>query len=86
MLNKLKKFFEDNEIDFEVRDNELIIPMPCNCVAPEVFGTLSSEEIYKHKSTACVTDEGYLHIEYNEDGFSLLFEIPNYSDEEEAVG
>lgn len=85
MLNKLKKFFKENEIDFETRGGELVVPMPCDCVAPEIFGTLSSDEIYDHESTACVTDEGYLHIYYDSDGFSLLFEIPNYEDEDEAV-
>ena len=77
MLEKLKKFFEENEVDFEVRGGELIVPCPADCVPEERCGTMTQDEIIADEDVTVWTDEALIHIDWSEDGgFCLLVELP----------
>ena len=83
MLNKIKKFFEDNDIDFDIRGNELIVPCPADLVPTNRFGEMSMDEIIDDEEVSVYTDEALIHLIEDEDGLSLLIELPDFSDEDE---
>lgn len=83
MLEKLKKFFEDNGVDFEVKGNELIVPCPADCVPEKKYGTLTQDGIIADGEVSVWTDEALIHIDWREDeGFCLMVELPKFEGEE----
>lgn len=82
MLNKLKKFFEENGVDFCIRGNDLIVPCPADCVPDAKYDSLTQDEIVADDEVSVWTDEALIHICYEEDeGFCLLIELPKFEEE-----
>jgi len=85
MLDKLKKFFEENDIDFIVRGNDLIVPCPADCVPESKYDRMTMDEMIEDDEVTVWTDEALIHFSYDKEyhSFSLLIELPKGEEDEE---
>ena len=85
MLDKLKKFFEENDIVFTVRGNDLVVPCPADCVPLSKYDSMTMDEMIEDDEVSVWTDEALIHFTYDEEynSFSLMIELPMGEDDEE---
>ena len=82
MIEKLKNFLKENDVDFSFYNGEIIIPVPADLVPLDLYDTEKTmDEIISNEQVTVYTDEAFVHIAFNEDeGFSWLIELPNFDD------
>ena len=53
MLEKLIAWLKENEMVFENKKGEIVIPVPCDLVPLVKYGTMTENEIVHDEDTAC---------------------------------